>query len=107
MQLQDLFDCRTCVNHVAQMYTKGIMTAYTNRNASEDLGQENTLIFGMHRGVEEAQAEEMLKRAFQPHLRIRGNEILQKQASNRALGCQITYDKAIRMMREIERMYLG
>ena len=29
-QLKDLYDCHTCVNHVAQVYSKGIMSAFND-----------------------------------------------------------------------------
>lgn len=34
--IKDLFDCRVCANHIAQVYLKGIMDAF-------DLGQELVL----------------------------------------------------------------
>lgn len=102
LQLQDLFDCRTCVNHVAQMYSKGIMSAYTNKNTnpSDNLRHEDRLMFGMHFAVEEEEAEEMLERAFKPQLRMRGNAKQQKQNPKQSPNCQITYEKAITVLEQ-------
>lgn len=49
-RLKDLYDCRTCVNHVAQVYAKGIMTGL-----SED-------VFGMREGLQTEEAAEIAKR---------------------------------------------
>lgn len=53
-KLQDLYDCRTCVNHVAQVYAKGIMEA-----AVSDL-----FLFGMREVVTGEQARLYLDRCF-------------------------------------------
>lgn len=50
-KLKDLFDCRACVNHVAQVYVKGIMGARDQ-------------VFYMTGGIERAEAEEIGKRIF-------------------------------------------
>ncbi|MDE6641672.1 MAG: rhodanese-like domain-containing protein [Acetatifactor sp.] len=49
-RLKDLYDCRTCVNHVAQVYAKGIMT-----ELSED-------VFGMREGLQTEEAVEIAER---------------------------------------------
>lgn len=54
--LRDLYDCRTCVNHVAQMYAKGIVGAV----------DETRRIFGMREPVEYREAEESVLRMFEP-----------------------------------------
>ena len=102
MQLQDLLDCRICINHVAQMYTKGIMSAYTNQdmNDSDDLPHEKKLIFGMHYIVEEVEAKEMFERAFQPQLRSREHGRVQPQAIKQSSNDQITYEKAIVVLKQ-------
>lgn len=49
-RLKDLYDCRTCVNHVAQVYAKGIMTEVS----------EN--VFGMREVVQMKEAAEIAER---------------------------------------------
>lgn len=49
--LADLYDCHTCVNHVAQVYSKGIMEA-----------EEDGRLFGMRRELTDAQAQVILPR---------------------------------------------
>lgn len=49
-RLKDLYDCRTCVNHVAQVYAKGIMTGL-----SED-------VFGMRQGLQTEETAEIAER---------------------------------------------
>lgn len=55
--LKDLYDCRTCVRHVAQVYCKGIMTAKDG-------------IFGMRDPLSQADAREAVMRAVRPSERI-------------------------------------
>lgn len=49
-RLKDLYDCRTCVNHVAQVYAKGIMAGL-----SED-------VFGMREDLQMEEAAEIAER---------------------------------------------
>lgn len=49
-RLKDFYDCRACVNHVAQIYAKGIMSGIT-----ED-------VFGMREGLTETEAKGILER---------------------------------------------
>lgn len=49
-RLKDLYDCRTCANHVAQVYAKGIMTGL-----SED-------VFGMRESLQTEEAVEIAER---------------------------------------------
>lgn len=49
-KLKDLYDCRTCANHVAQVFAKGIMTG-----KGED-------VFGMREGMTEAEGAEIAER---------------------------------------------
>lgn len=51
--LKDLYDCHTCVNHVAQVYAKGIMEPMEEGN-----------IFGMRRELTEQEAELIVLRIF-------------------------------------------
>lgn len=56
-KLKDLYDCRVCANHVAQVYAKGIMQG------------KKSDVFGMREGITEAEANEIAERM----LRIRRN----------------------------------
>lgn len=58
-RMKDLYDCHTCVNHVAQMYAKGIMEPF-----------RNPFLFQMHRVVEEAEGSSIVRRAFLREERI-------------------------------------
>lgn len=49
-QLQDLYTCKACVNHIAQVYSKGIMTA-----------QEDGL-FGVDEKISREEAEEIIQK---------------------------------------------
>lgn len=57
--LLDLYDCRVCVNHVAQVYVKGIMEPAMEH------------IFGMRMGVNAAEAKDIIARVFLPERRRR------------------------------------
>lgn len=56
-KLKDLYDCHTCVNHVAQVYVKGIM------NGNESL-------FGMREFLSTEEAKEIVLRMFRKEKRI-------------------------------------
>ena len=49
--LRDLFDCRSCANHVAQVYLRGIMPAHK-------VGEIE--MFDVYKDVDKAEAEEIL-----------------------------------------------
>lgn len=51
--LKDIYDCHICVNHVAQVYAKGIMEPVVGR-----------VIFGMRRELTEQEAELIVSRIF-------------------------------------------
>lgn len=55
--LKDLFDCRVCVNHVAQVYLKGIMG-------------DGSPYFDMDLIVDEAEAADIVKRVEDPKARL-------------------------------------
>lgn len=55
--LKDLFDCRVCVNHVAQVWLKGIMG-------------DSSPYFDMDLIVDEAEAEGIVKRVTDPGKRL-------------------------------------
>lgn len=57
LRLRDLYDCRTCVSHIAQVYAKGIMTAW------------NDGIFGVDEQITYREAEEILQRVVDRRLR--------------------------------------
>ena len=56
-ELKDLYDCRTCVNHVAQAVCKGIMLP-------------EGLVFGMQRTLSLQEAKDMIERALDPDKRV-------------------------------------
>ena len=62
--LRDLYDCRTCVNHVAQVVEKGIMSPVSPG------------IFGMREPVTLSEAREMIQGLLSPQRRerVRGRE---------------------------------
>lgn len=57
LRLRDLYVCRTCVNHIAQVYTKGIMTAWSDGS------------FGVDEPVTYREALEMRQRVVDRQLR--------------------------------------
>ncbi len=59
--LKDLYDCRTCVNHVAQVFCKGIMDSVTL--------EDGTVIFDMENTLTEEEAREIVKRVHNLKLR--------------------------------------
>jgi rhodanese-related sulfurtransferase len=58
LRLRDIYDCHACVEHVAQVYVKGIMTARGG-------------LFGMREELSEREAEEIAMRASEPAKRVR------------------------------------
>ncbi len=71
-ELADLYDCRVCVNHVAQVYAKGIMGPVSCsmegvRETSERVPEENQekiKIFGMEKKVSHREAAVITARAL-------------------------------------------
>ena len=61
-RLQDLFDCRTCVCHIMQIFAKGIM--------SDICTSDTRLIFGTDMTISVSEMTEILNRAFYSDLRI-------------------------------------
>lgn len=83
-QLKDLYDCHICVNHVAQVYAKGIMEPVEGRD-----------IFGMRRELTETEVCLIVSRIFgrenrrppqKPHLQCRAAISLSMQEAMRHLG---------------------
>ncbi len=60
-RLKDLYDCRTCVNHVAQVYCKGII---------EGEEKDSVSVFGMRSLLGENRARLIVERMFRTSLRI-------------------------------------
>ena len=58
LRLRDIYDCHACLNHVAQVYVKGIMDARGD-------------IFGMREELTEREAAEIAERAAKPEKRLR------------------------------------
>lgn len=56
--LKDLYDCRSCVDHVAQIFVKGIITP------------SSELIFGTRNMVTDSEANDIIKRIFEKDKRI-------------------------------------
>lgn len=55
-KLQDLYECRVCVNHVMQVYVKGIMDGHTTKTGC--------FVFGMQETITEQEAERIIERLF-------------------------------------------
>lgn len=87
MKLRDLFDCRSCVNHVAQVYVKGIMTAYKGEQS------DTILCFGMRNFIQLEEAVEMLERVFHPEKRNRINTSVRERQDGRLI-----YEEACTMI---------
>lgn len=60
-KLQDLYDCRTCVNHIAQIYVKGILDGF--------FSQDNRFIWGMDEPLSPEASKRIIERCFTPALR--------------------------------------
>ncbi len=55
-ELKDLYDCRLCVNHIAQVYLKGLIKPVTIPGASGN----PILIFNGREAIDDTEAEEMV-----------------------------------------------
>ncbi len=60
-RLKDLYDCRICVNHVAQVYCKGILPGMQ--------AEDGSLIFGMREQLTLTEAQMAVERIWKPELR--------------------------------------
>lgn len=89
-RLKDLYDCRTCVNHVAQVYAKGIMTGL-----SED-------VFGMREGLQADEAAEIAERMAD---RKRRRPPLDAGKED-ALSRRLSLEQALALAREDSRVVL-
>lgn len=84
--LKDIYDCHICVNHIAQVYSKGIMEA---ENKEEDL------IFNNNKSVTYEETLEYASRVFDPSLRNKRSNIDRKVSVGK-----IRYREAIEKSRE-------
>lgn len=86
--LRDLYDCRTCVNHVAQVVEKGIMSPVSPG------------IFGMREPVTLSEAREMIQGLLSPQRRerVRGREAT-REGPEKA-GVFRTQEQALELLRE-------
>ncbi len=91
-RLKDLYDCRTCVNHVAQVYCKGIMAGCKTEDGS--------VIFGMTAHVTVEEAENILERILQPKLRLCAEKAEEKESAAKVVSRQ----QAERLMEEYKRL---
>ena len=81
--LRDIYDCRVCANHVAQVYDKGIMDAYFFEDESqkttfayrEENGKDSSLkreefgVFELSRNMDYDEAIDSIGRVFDKNLR--------------------------------------
>lgn len=88
LQLKDLYTCRTCVNHIAQVYVKGIMTEWRDG------------IFGVEEQITDREAEEILRRITNRQLRKR------PKPTARAGWTTVMWQEAERMLKEDRKILL-
>ena len=62
LKLRDIYDCRICANHIAQVYTKGIMDCFA---LSDDL-----LLFKLEDPVEQDEANDIVLRITDKTFRL-------------------------------------
>lgn len=74
-ELRDLYDCRICVNHVAQVVTKGIMKGKYD-------AVSNCYIFGMKDGIDLKEAKEIVRLMFHKEERNGSREDLKIRTKN-------------------------
>lgn len=99
-ELADIFECRTCVVAVSQVYLKGIMEAERSEYAG------NGPVFHMDRLVDEQEAKEIMKRTVSPSYRtppeaLKDNSDKMKSSAeenesvNEALPEKISYEEVL------------
>lgn len=91
-KLQDLFDCRVCAGHVMQVYTKGIMDGYKNK--------DGRYIFGMEDRMSKALAEQVLYRMF-----CRDSRVPHQQEVSMQAAC-ISFQEASSVLRSVSDVVL-
>ena len=62
--LRDLYDCRVCVNHIAQVYLKGIMEACDYRELSKTGEPGDFLLFDGNKTITSEEAKTCRARAL-------------------------------------------
>lgn len=90
-RLKDLYDCRTCVNHVAQVYAKGIMEAVD--------GNE---FFGMCRELTNEEAQVIVLRIFSKEKR----KIPQATVSSCPTAVKLSLQEALKVLSEEKQAVL-
>lgn len=88
LRLKDLYTCRTCVSHIAQVYVKGIMTEW------------NDGVFGVEEQITYREAEEILQRVADRQLRRK------PEMSVRAGWTTVMWQEAEQMLKEDRRILL-
>ncbi len=91
-RLRDLYDCHVCVNHVAQVFVKGIMGAIDTDGMNST---ENSSVFGMHELVSDDEALQIALRAVNPEARLKNAEekAADKEAKEEATAEEKAADK--------------
>lgn len=90
-QLKDLYDCHTCVNHVAQVYAKGIMEPVDGNN-----------LFGMRQELTREEAERIVMRIF-----CREKRKLPTETNNRNREAKrLSREEALKYLAEEEQAVL-
>ena len=69
--LRDLYDCRVCVNHIAQVYLKGIMEAFDYPELSKTGRRGEFLLFNGSEKVTREVAEDYRDRALKRAKRLK------------------------------------
>lgn len=86
-ELLDIFECRSCTGHIAQIYEKGIMTA-------------NNGLFELRKHLLESEAPDIIDRMFDNRVRIVYREEEKKPAT-----VVITEEEFIEMLRSREEIF--
>jgi len=64
-KLKDLYDCRICVQHIEQVYCKGIMDAFINEEQSKLTGLP--VMFGGNELLTDEEADEIVIKGLKHH----------------------------------------
>ena len=116
-ELADLYDCRVCANHVAQVYVKGIMEAHARGKSGERSGEEPeqcpngklpekkdmVTYFGMEERVLPLEAGRITARALDK--RRRKPAPPSSETEGKPCGIRITPEEARRLCRK-DPMYV-
>lgn len=99
-RLEDLYDCRVCVLHVAQMYLKGIMESEPILLA----GEKESEVFGMRDMISDEKAKQMVRRLFEPGERKKIAMTIKRIGTKR--GIRIDQDEAKKILEQDYRAFL-